>query len=353
LNRVFAVQRTDGIWGDPILVDDGATVDQESPKLTLGADGAVKMAWQEETDIRSSVLRRGAWSSPIKLPGTYQSLVALSTDETGTAFAVAESLDRLGVSVEAKGDTWATPIQIVPPGAFVPSTYRRRATGAGVAVGTTAIVRFGSPPSAPLGVTSEGRDRSIAVGWTPPARTGAPITGYTATAEPGGASCTTTATSCTLTGLGVASSYRVTVSAENAFGRGTASQPIAVWTETPAPATGKIRVVSRSGTTTIIDVPVTVPAPGEITLTGTTPPAQPRARAASRKPVWRCTTRATFRKAGAKVMRCTLRSGARQALKRGALRFRFHVVFDPASRGPASDSSIVATIPKNGGRTSR
>ncbi|MDP4014418.1 MAG: fibronectin type III domain-containing protein [Candidatus Nanopelagicales bacterium] len=83
------------------------------------------------------------------------------------------------------------------------------------------------PPGAPTSVTATAGDREADVSWTAPGSSGgSPITGYTATASPGGATCTTSgATSCTVTGLDYGTSYTFTVTAENAEGTGSPSEP--------------------------------------------------------------------------------------------------------------------------------
>ena len=108
-----------------------------------------------------------------------------------------------------------------------------------------------SPPSAavaPLGVPvrpgapdleaaepSEGR---IAVKWRVPAFDGdSPIAGYTATASPGGATCTTTGTlACTIDGLSPGAEYFVTVTATNAVGTGLPSERLTRTTPLLVPA---------------------------------------------------------------------------------------------------------------------
>ena len=89
----------------------------------------------------------------------------------------------------------------------------------------------GTVPGAPRNVSVTAGDGSGQVSWQRPSgRGGNSVTGYTATASPGGASCTATGLSCTITGLTNGTSYTVTVVARNASGDGPASTPSAAFT---------------------------------------------------------------------------------------------------------------------------
>ena len=92
---------------------------------------------------------------------------------------------------------------------------------------STGFVTPYTTPSAPFGVTTAARFSSLVVSWTAPSSNGStPITGYTATATPGGQHCDTTgATTCTITGLSNGTGYTVTVVAANIAGAGPSSTP--------------------------------------------------------------------------------------------------------------------------------
>jgi hypothetical protein len=106
------------------------------------------------------------------------------------------------------------------------------------------LIRLLAEPQPPTSVTNTNSDTSLVVSWSAPSANdgsiadgGSSITGYTATAAPGGATCTTTKTSCTITGLTNGTDYTVTVTAGNI--RGTSGATVATFTEADCP-TGPI-----------------------------------------------------------------------------------------------------------------
>jgi hypothetical protein len=111
------------------------------------------------------------------------------------------------------------------------------------------VVIDGTVPGVPGAVTATPGDSSVSVSWTAPAQVGGPVTSYTATVSPGGASCTAVvpAVSCVVGGLTNGVSYSVSVTATNAAGTGPAgSGAVAV---VPYPAS----VMSAAATSLWLD----------------------------------------------------------------------------------------------------
>ncbi len=107
------------------------------------------------------------------------------------------------------------------------------------------MVTLPFPPSAPANVQAIAGDGQAMVSWSAPSYLGVPeVTGYTVTADPGGATCSSTRTSCLITGLMNALPYTFTVVANNPAGSSPESapsgpvtplSPIASQTPTPTP----------------------------------------------------------------------------------------------------------------------
>jgi hypothetical protein len=102
------------------------------------------------------------------------------------------------------------------------------------------VVKVVSPSAAPGSVTATPGSGQATVSWAVPVYSGgAAITSYTASASPGGGTCTATApsTNCTITGLSNGTSYTFAVTATNATGTSPASATSNAVTPTAAVVT--------------------------------------------------------------------------------------------------------------------
>lgn len=148
-----------------------------------------------------------------------------------------ETSVRAAVSGDS-GQTWSVPkIISTSPGYDYPQTRIVAAAngtptaawqqdGATLSRIRTATATLATLPGAPTGVAATPGDGQASVTWSPASDGGSPVTGYTATATPGGASCQTAGSGCTISGLTNGSDYQVTVRATNAVGTGQASDPV-------------------------------------------------------------------------------------------------------------------------------
>ena len=136
-------------------------------------------------------------------------------------------------------------------------------------------------PQGPTGVSAVAGDTTAAVSWAAPVfLNGGVITGYTATAAPGGALCSTTsATSCTITGLTDGTTYTITVTVTATTGTASGAPvtvtpvgflSISVPSAVSLPATAPGGTISaRLGTVTVTDNRALGSASWTATVTGT------------------------------------------------------------------------------------
>lgn len=273
----------------------GGTVSMLTVTASPGGQTASSPIQNDWTDIKVTGLTNG----------TAYTFTATATNEYGTSVASAPSASvtpgtvpgsPLAVSATA-GDgsavvTWTPPasdggrpleyytVTASPGGATRPvgptvtsSTFAALENGTSYTFTVTAHNSFGdglasepsnavtpispiTPPPAPTGVTAAAGDGQAVVSWTAPASDGgSPITGYTVTAAPGGATLAVVDSSTTVIigSLTNGTSYTFTVTATNGVGTGppsASSDPVTPQAGAPAPQTTSQTVPPEGGTAT-------------------------------------------------------------------------------------------------------
>jgi hypothetical protein len=144
---------------------------------------------------------------------------------SGLRYDVTDGTSTLATSVAGLSVDLATGAQVTP----------RVKARLGTWISATATVSSASCPGlpgAPAGATATPGDGQVTVSWTAPSDGGSAISGYTVSGS--GGSCTTTNTTCTVTGLTNGTTYSFTVTATNAVGAGVSSTAVSA---APYPAT--------------------------------------------------------------------------------------------------------------------
>lgn len=117
---------------------------------------------------------------------------------------------------------------------------------------TATVSAPGNAPGPPGQVWTAAGDSSLSVQWGPVIYPGtSPILDYTATASPGGASCTTSELTCVIRGLANKTLYKVSVVSRSADGT---SAPSVAVNGYPLPSVGLIVKAKRSASVLFVDV---------------------------------------------------------------------------------------------------
>jgi fibronectin type 3 domain-containing protein len=149
--------------------------------------------------------------APISSYNVYRGTAPGELSLLATVAATASSYSDTAV---ANGTTYYYRVAAVNVVGEGPQSAERSATAASV-------------PGAPTLVSATPGDMSVGLAWSPPESDGAsPVIDYTATASPGGRTCRSAGTSCTIAGLTNGASYSFTVKALNQLGYGPASNAL-------------------------------------------------------------------------------------------------------------------------------
>lgn len=183
-----------------------------------------------DLDLELTPLPPSAPSGVAATAGVRHAQVSWTASEAGlapvTGYTVTASPGGATVTVAA-GASSATVEGLADGGSYTFSVLATSAVGNSATASSPAVV-LPDVPGAPTGAAATADVRSATVSWVAPVSDGGrPVTGYTATAAPGGATCTTSGLSCAIDGLVDGGSYTFSVVATNVVGNSPAgSSPV-------------------------------------------------------------------------------------------------------------------------------
>ncbi|MCZ2829773.1 S8 family serine peptidase [Modestobacter sp. VKM Ac-2986] len=153
---------------------------------------------------------------------TYRSGTSMAAPHVAAVLARYRQAHPTATPADVRAAVVATAIDLEVPG-FDDNTGYGLIDGYELLTGQEAPPAAGAP-TAPAGISTVPGDRRVEVSWSAADPNGSPVTGYTVTATPGGATVRTDgATTATLTGLTNGTTYTVEVTATNAVGTGPAA----------------------------------------------------------------------------------------------------------------------------------
>ena len=187
-------------------------------------------------------------ATPVTVPGAPTSTSAVASNTQATISFMPPASD--GGSPITSFTATSNPGGFTGTGTSSPITVTGLTNGTAYTFTVTATnaVGTGSPsspsnsvtpatvPDSPTALTATPGNTQATISFTPPVNNGgSPITGYTATSNPGGFTGTSTSSPVTVSGLTNGQSYTFTITATNAIGTGPASSPSNAVTLATAP----------------------------------------------------------------------------------------------------------------------
>lgn len=256
---VVHAARFDGrSWGAASALS-SATAPAAEALVAVDNSGTATVAWVGRENNQGTLWAvrddGGSWGTPVRVAtGTAQYYAPPIAAARGKAVVLfrPESGTPSGAlwAAQFTGTTWAAPVQIA--GDAFAEKVAADAAGAVVAAWQTdegnnviRTMRMANSPAEPRDARATAGAQAADVSWSAPvADGGSAVTSYTATALPGGATCSATSVAgCRVTGLTAGTAYRFTVTATNAQGTSPASDPTAAVTPTAAPAPARLRAL--------------------------------------------------------------------------------------------------------------
>ena len=175
-----------------------------------------------------------SWPKDLSAPTLYRGVTGTSMAAPHVAGAVARFLQSATVTATTPTDAWNWLKTNATCNAIMyyklSATDTSRAALAKTPNRLLAVEAPATVPCAPNGVTATVANKSSVVTWEEvPSSNGSAITAYTATATPGGKSCTVSSgTTCTITGLVNDTAYTIAVAATNGVGVGASSNTVTI-----------------------------------------------------------------------------------------------------------------------------
>ncbi len=173
--------------------------------------------------------------------------------------------------------------------AYTVTVAASNSSGVGAQTAPVSVTPRPVVPGAPTAVTATSGNTTATVAWTAPTfNGGSTITSYTATASPGGRTCTTSGTTCVITGLTNQTAYTITVTATNVTGVGSASAAASVTPHLLVPG-APTAVAAAPGDTTVTVSWAAPVANGSSAITGYTVSSSPGSATCSTTTALSCT----------------------------------------------------------------
>jgi len=191
--------------------------------------------WGERQDGLDNSTVTESWAAALVQNPSLSNVDRSQIPKTGGATVKINGSFLVGVTGISVGATTVSSWNESADGTTLTFTSPASPTGGtfGVTVTTNAgsvtlpnALTFGDSPGAPSVTGISAQDQAVTIGWSAPSSAGSsPITGYTVTVSPGGATCNWAVgpLSCTVSGLTNGTTYRATVRASSAVGPGLTS----------------------------------------------------------------------------------------------------------------------------------